>query len=106
MDSTKCIVTATFTPKPEEYQHVKQLLLSIIPEVHAEEGCDFYTLNESVTGELIFIEAWDTRELWMKHNGHSTVATVNEGVVGRLQKPVEVKEMYGLPAGSPTKGQL
>lgn len=106
MPEMKCIVTATFTPKPEDFEDVKQLLLSIIPEVHREEGCDFYTLNESVTGELIFIEAWDSRELWVKHNGHSTVARVNAGVEGKLQKPVEVKEMYSLPAGDTLKGVL
>lgn len=106
MPTRKCIVTATFTPNPADYEDVKQLLLSVIPEVHDESGCDFYTLNESVTGELIFIEAWDSRELWMQHNGHSTVATVNAGVEGKLQKPVEVKEMYSLPAGDPAKGAL
>lgn len=106
MAEKKCIVTATFTPDPQHFEDVKQLLLSVIPEVHREEGCDFYTLNESVSGELIFIEAWDSRELWVKHNGHSTVATVNAGVAGKLLKPVEVKEMYSLPAGDATKGSL
>jgi quinol monooxygenase YgiN len=106
MPEKKCIVTATFTPKPEHFESVRQLLLNVIPEVHQEEGCDFYTLNESVTGELIFIEAWDSRALWIKHNGQSTVARVNEGVEGKLLKPVDVKEMYSLPAGDAFKGVL
>lgn len=106
MPDKKCIVTATFTPKPEEFENVRQILLEVIPEVHREEGCEFYTLNESVSGELIFIEAWQSRELWVKHNGHITVARVNAGVAGKLIKPVEVREMYSLPAGDSVKGAL
>lgn len=106
MPQAKCIVTAIFSPKPAEYEHVKEVLLSVIPEVHEEDGCDFYTLNETVDGELVFIEAWHSREQWIVHNGHDTVLRVNQGVAGRLQKPVEVREMYSLPAGDPAKGRL
>jgi quinol monooxygenase YgiN len=106
MTAKKCIVTATFTPKPEYYDEVRELLLSVIPGVHTETGCDFYTLNETVSGELVFIEAWDTRELWIRHNGHISVATVTHGVDGKLAKPIEVREMYSLPAGDLRKGSL
>jgi quinol monooxygenase YgiN len=106
MTAKKCIVTATFTPKPEYYDEIRELLLSVIPGVHTETGCDFYTLNEAVSGELVFIEAWDTRELWIEHNGHNSVATVTRGVEGKLVKPVAVSEMYSLPAGDPEKGSL
>lgn len=106
MSNSKCIVTATFTPLPGQFEEVKQLLLSVIPDVHLEPGCEFYTLNESVDGQLIFIEAWTTRRDWEIHNGFWTVAKVNEGVAGKLAVPVEVKEMYSLPAGQTEKGVL
>jgi quinol monooxygenase YgiN len=47
-----------------------------------------------VNGNLVFVEAWSTRELWMIHNDAATVKTINEGVEGKLLKPVAVQELY------------
>ena len=63
--SQPCVVIATFTPHPEHYQAVKELLQGIAPEVHDEEGCELYSLHEEVEGALVLIEKWTTRELWV-----------------------------------------
>ena len=98
--SKRCVVVALFTPKPGEAANVKNILTEITPEVHEEPGCDFYALHELPDGRLCFVEAWETRELWVQHGEANSVAQVTERAIPLLEKPVEVFEMYGVPAGN------
>jgi quinol monooxygenase YgiN len=98
--SRPCIVTATFTPKPEHYDEVKRVLLEVTPDVHQEEGCELYALHEEVGGSLVFIEKWTSRELWVAHGELETVARIHRGVEGLLQSDVDVLEMYGTATSS------
>jgi quinol monooxygenase YgiN len=91
---TICTVTATFEPKPEFREEIRKLLLEQAAIVRTEEGCEYYDLYDEVNGDLVFVEAWTTRELWMIHNDAPTVATINSGVEGKLVKPVVVQELY------------
>jgi quinol monooxygenase YgiN len=91
---TICTVTATFEPKPEFREEVRKLLLEQAAIVRTEPGCEYYDLYDEVNGNLVFVEAWTTRELWMIHNDAPTVATINSGVEGKLVKPVVVQELY------------
>ncbi len=91
---TICTVIATFEPKPEFREEIRQLLLEQAKIVRTETGCEYYDLYDEVNGNLVFVEAWTTRELWMKHNEAATVKTINQGVEGKLQKPVFVQELY------------
>jgi quinol monooxygenase YgiN len=91
---TICTVTATFEPKPEFREEVRKLLLEQAAIVRGEPGCEYYDLYDEVNGNLVFVEAWTTRELWMIHNGAPTVAAINAGVEGKLVKPVAVQELY------------
>jgi quinol monooxygenase YgiN len=87
-------VLATFEPKPEYRDEIRALLLEQAAIVRTEPGCEYYDLYDEVNGNLVFVEAWSTRELWMIHNAAATVKTINEGVEGKLQKPVSVQELY------------
>lgn len=91
---TICTVTATFEPIPEFKEEIKSFLIEEAKAVRQEEGCEYYDLYESVTGQLVFIEAWKTRELWQIHNQAPTVARINEFVAGKLLGPVMVQELY------------
>lgn len=91
---TICTVVATFEPKPEFLQEVRTLLLEQAEIVKGEPGCEYYDLYDQVNGNLVFVEAWSTRELWMIHNDAATVSAINAGVEGKLQKPVSVQELY------------
>ena len=102
----QCTVIAIFTPKTEHREEIRELLLRITPLVHSEPGCEFYTLNEDVDGRFVFIEAWSTRALWQEHNDRQTVEDIIAGVEGKLQRDVEVYEMYNQPTGSVGKGSL
>ena len=95
----RCIVVAFISPREGAFDQVKAILESVIPGVHEEPGCEFYALHEDTTGRLVFIEAWDSRELWINHTGLSAVATINERTTGLLATEPDVIEMYGLPVG-------
>jgi quinol monooxygenase YgiN len=89
-----CTVVATFTPHPQNLIEVKELLLDVAKDVRLELGCLFYDLYEEVSGKLMFIEAWESRELWEIHNNAQTVARILEFIEGKLSGPVLVQEMY------------
>ena len=89
-----CIVVATFTPNPANLIEVKELLLDVAKDVRLELGCLYYDLYEEVSGKLIFIEAWESRDLWQIHNDAPTVARIRKFIDGKLSEPVLVQEMY------------
>ena len=89
-----CTVVATFTPHPQNLIEVKELLLDVAKDVRLELGCLFYDLYEEVSGKLMFIEAWESRELWEIHNNAPTVGRILEFIDGKLSEPVVVQEMY------------
>ena len=104
--TTPCIVIATFTPLPGEHEAIRDLLTSIIPEVHEEDGCELYALHDEVDGTLTMIEKWTTREHWQLHSELDTVKRIQAGVAGKLEGDIEVWEMYGVAAGDADKGSL
>lgn len=101
-----CTVVAIFTPKPEHYKEIYEMLLRITPVVHEEPGCEFYTMNEDVEGRIIQIEAWTTKQHWVDHIEAPTVKEILSTVEGKLTKDIEVFEMYNVPIGSSGKGSL
>ncbi len=104
--TTVCTVIAIFTPKPEFASEVKALIQRITPLVHEEAGCEFYTMNEDVDGRIIHIEAWSSREHWQEHSKQQNVAAIWAGIQGKLQKDVEIIELYNVPTGASGKGTL
>lgn len=91
---TICTVTATFEPKPEFRNEIRTLLLEQAEIVRTEQGCEYYDLYDQVNGNLVFIEAWTTRHLWVKHNEAPTVSAITKGVEGKLLSPIAVNELY------------
>ena len=74
--SKRCVVVAIFVPKAGQESAVQEILTEIIPEVHAEPGCEFYAMHELPDGRLCFVEAWETRELWVEHGQAPSVSKI------------------------------
>jgi quinol monooxygenase YgiN len=89
-----CVVLATFKVKPEFREEVRALLLAEQAIVLTEPGCLTYALHDDVSGDLVFVESWQSRELWMQHNDAPTVARITSGIEGKLVEPVRVQELY------------
>jgi len=91
---TICTVVATFQPKPEFRDEVRALLLEQAKLVQQEDGCEYYDLYDQVNGNLVFVEAWSSREAWMVHNEAPTVKTIRSFTEGKLDSPILVQELY------------
>lgn len=89
-----CVVIATFKVKPEFREEVRTMLLAEQVGVLTEEGCLTYALHDDVNGDLVFVESWQSRELWMIHNDAPSVARIMAGVEGKLVEHVRVQELY------------
>lgn len=101
-----CVVVAVIRPKDGAHEKVREVLTSVIPEVHREAGCELYALHDGISGELVFVEKWTTRDLWQDHMNGPTVAAIGAGVDGLLDAPVEIFELTGISAGEAVKGLL
>jgi len=99
-------VVAVFTPKPEFVSDVREVLYKVTPLVHEEPGCIFYTMNEDGEGRFVHIEAWATRQDWIDHMEQPTVKEILATVEGKLQREVEVYDLYNVPTGTSGKGSL
>jgi quinol monooxygenase YgiN len=104
--TTPCIVIATFTPLEGKTDDVIAALEDVIPDVHQETGCELYALHQEVTGHLVLVEKWASRELWQIHTGANTVTRIQAGLAGLLQGEVDVREMYGHAVGEKTHAAL
>lgn len=91
---TICILLATVEPGLEFRDKIRALLLEQVAIVRTEPGCEYYDLYDQANANLVFVEAWNTRELWMIHNDAETVKTIIAGVEGKLLKLVFVQELY------------
>jgi quinol monooxygenase YgiN len=102
----ECVVVAVIRPKPGCLDEVKQILADIAPRVHEEAGCEIYALHESVSGELVFVEKWSSREAWQEHMDGSLVAEIGERAGHLFASAPEVFELYGVPSGTLQQGTL
>lgn len=96
------VVVATITPKPEHTDEVAAAFAEIIPQVHAEDGCELYALHRA-GDQLIMIERWASPEAL---DQHSKGAALNPALRGKVTGPAQIVVSHPLPAGDPAKGQL
>lgn len=98
-------VVATVTPVPEHRDAVRAALLAVVPQVHAEEGCELYALHET-SDTFVVIEQWSSQELLDAHLAGEPLARMRPHLEGRLAGPTTVVLASPLPAGDDTKGRL
>ena len=91
---TRCTVVATFEPLEQFRDEIRKVLLEQAALVRLEPGCEYYDLYDQVNGNLVFVEAWISRELWQEHNEAPTVKTIQAVTEGKLKSPVLVQELY------------
>ncbi|RBY86193.1 putative quinol monooxygenase [Blastococcus sp. TF02A-26] len=97
------VVVAHIRPLPEHLDAVKQAFLDILPEVHAEPGCELYALHEA-DGVLVMIEKWESREALNTHMTAPALTAIGPKLAGKVSGAPEVQLLDPLPAG--TKGAL
>ena len=97
------VVVAHIRPLPDQLDAVKAAFLEILPEVHAEPGCELYALHEA-DGVLVMIEKWESHEALKTHMTAPALTGLGPKLAGKVGGAPEVQLLTPLPAGS--KGAL
>jgi quinol monooxygenase YgiN len=99
------VVVATITPSEGHHDEVRQILLSTIPLVHDEPGCELYSLHEE--GErFVMIEKWESAEALKTHSSAEALANAGRALAGKLAGQLDVRTLSAVAAGDPAKGAL
>jgi quinol monooxygenase YgiN len=99
------VVVATITPRPDEVDAVREALLAAVPQVHAEPGCELYSLHEG-DGLFVMVERWESVEALRVHGKAEALTTLGGALAGKLAAPLDVRRLAPVPAGDPDKGAL
>jgi quinol monooxygenase YgiN len=99
------IVVATFEAAPGRADELVAVLSTVIPEVHAEDGCELYSLHRD--GDLlVIIEKWTSRDALAVHSGGAALAGLGPRMQGLVAGAPNVVRLDALPAGDSAKGVL
>jgi quinol monooxygenase YgiN len=99
------VVVATMTAKPESVDIVRAACTDAIAEVHAEPGCELYSLHES-NGTFVFIEQWADEDALKTHSTAPAIGKLFGAVGEHLDGAPDIKMLTPIPAGDPDKGRL
>jgi len=99
------VVVATITPLPGRRDEVVAAFTETIAQVHGEDGCELYCLNEA-PDRLIMIEKWASPEALAAHSKGANLAGLSPKLAGKVAGPPEVIVLQQVPAGDPAKGAL
>ena len=99
------VVVATILPLAEHRAEVIAAFTETIAQVHEEEGCELYSLNEA-PDRLIMIEKWASPEALAAHSKGANLAALNPKLAGKVAGRPEVVVLQQVPAGDPGKGAL
>ena len=97
------VVVAHIRPLPEHLDAVREAFLQVLPEVHAEPGCELYALHEA-DGVLVMVEKWQSQEALTTHMTAPALTALGPRLAGKVTGAPEVQGLTPLPAG--TKGEL
>jgi quinol monooxygenase YgiN len=76
-----------------------------IEQVHAEDGCELYSLNEA-PGRLVMVEKWASRQALDAHAKGPNLAALGPKLAGKVTAAPEVVVLQPVPAGDPAKGAV
>jgi quinol monooxygenase YgiN len=99
------VVVATILPVPEHRAAVIDMLRETVGQVHAEDGCELYSLNEA-PDRLIMIEKWASRQALDVHAAGPALAALGPKLAGKVSAAPEVIVLQAVPAGDPAKGTV
>ena len=99
------VIIATVSPRPGSRDTIREALLSAVPKVHAEPGCERYSVQEDEQG-FVFVERWASEEAMDVHGKGENFTAMMAAISDHLAGPLGVRVLTPLPAGDPAKGEL
>jgi quinol monooxygenase YgiN len=97
------VVVATIKPLPEHRDEVIAAYKEAIAQVHLEDGCELYALNET-DDRLMMIEKWTSREALAAHGQGAALAAMRPKMAGKTEGAAEVIVLDPVPAGDSVLG--
>jgi quinol monooxygenase YgiN len=96
----------TFYPLPEHRAEIVASFEEAISTFHASEaGCELCALQEG-DDRLVMIEKWASPEQVAAHGQSPVLATLMEGLAGKLSAAPDVQILRPHPAGTAQQGSL
>jgi quinol monooxygenase YgiN len=99
------VVVATIVPLAEHRDEVIAAFKQTIEQVHGEDGCELYALNEAAD-RLIMIEKWASPEALRVHGKAAALTALGPRLAGKVAGAPEVIVLQQVPAGDTAKGQV
>src|ERR1700733_14121390 len=90
------VVVAAIVPLPEHRGAVIDAIKETIEQVHAEDGCELYSLNEA-PDRLVMVE---------KGASQQALDALGPKLAGKVTAAPEVVVLQQVPAGDPVKGAV
>lgn len=100
------VVTAVFYPVEGAKDRLAEAMRAGIEAVHAEPGCELYSIHDAEDGTITMIEKWTSSEDLAAHAAGDAVKVLGAGIEGLLAKPTVVTRMTPIPRGTPGQGAL
>ena len=81
-------IVANIVTKPHAIETVKAAALALIPPTRVEPGCVSYHLHQDNdnAAHLMFVEVWESRELWQTHMGAPHLAAYSAATEGLVEE--------------------
>ena len=98
---SKIIVLASFYPKKDKNNEVKEIILSMISPTRAEEGNELYNFyeeknNEDKSTSFHLFEIYKDTKALDFHRNTSHYKNYRSKIVDLLEKPIEVKVLNSI----------
>ena len=98
---SKIIVLASFYPKKDKNNEVKEIILSMIDPTRSEEGNELYNFyeeknNKDSSTSFRLFEIYKDTEALDFHRNTSHYKNYRSKIVDLLQKPIEVKVLNSI----------
>lgn len=92
--SGPCTVFVRLTPLPGKRDFTRALILELLPEIRALEGCEEYRLFDALDGDLMLYERFTTRKHWQAHFEAPAIVRLKAELADAVELPVERLETY------------
>jgi quinol monooxygenase YgiN len=99
------VVVATVYPAPGRADEARAALLRAVPRVHAEDGCELYSLHESAD-RLVLVEKWTSSDALATHAAAEALADLRAELDGLMTGDLDIQVLAPVAAGTPAQGAL
>ena len=74
--------------KPDQIDFVKEKLVGLLAPTRVEKGCVTFTLHQNSNDpcHFVFLEIWESRDLWQAHMNTEAFAVYKESIAGAISE--------------------